>query len=229
MREKLLDERLTSVVTYIKPNSKVADIGSDHGYIPLYLIKNNICTNVLVTDIKEGPLSSARKNFEKYGLEDKLMTMLYDGINPEILLNFDTVIIAGMGGSTISDILLKVKKELITNNTELIIQPMTEQEKLRKTLISIGYRIVSEKSPKTDNNKIYNVIYAIKGENEKYSRAELILGKYSLNENKENYLENLNKYIVNLQKAVDMGAKNKEGILEEFLKFREELKNGKVN
>lgn len=223
MREKILDNRLSAVVSFVGKGDRVADIGSDHGYIPLYLIQNKICDKVLVTDIKEGPLLSARKNFERFGLSSALNTMLYDGIAPDILKDHNTVIIAGMGGLTVAGILSKVAHELSVYKPRLILQPMTEQDKLRKSLCELGYRIAAEKCPRAKGNKLYNVIYAIYGEADEYSECEFLLGKYSLCEDKENYIEKLNGTIDAAQSAVDKGAKDKTELLKMLKNYRGEL------
>lgn len=223
MREKNLDNRLSAVISFVEKGDNVADIGSDHGYIPLYLIQNDICKKALVTDIKEGPLLSAKKNFERFGLKDSLHTMLYDGIDPEILKEYNKIIIAGMGGLTISGILIKVKSELLRYKPSLVLQPMTEQDKLRKTLFELGYRIVKEKCPEVRGEKIYNVIFAHYGAPESYTECELELGKYSLCDDKENYLKMLDLLIRRTQIAVTKGAKNKAAFLEQLKKYRKEL------
>ena len=224
MREKILDKRLQAVVSFVEKGDRVADIGSDHGYIPLYLIQNNICENVLVTDINEGPLLSARKNFERFGFGDFLNTMLYDGIDPEILKTYDKIIIAGMGGLTIAGILEKVESELKEYKPRLILQPMTEQDKLRKALFKLGYRIEREKCPEA-SGKIYNVIYARSGEVEDYKELEYALGKYTLcdDDDKLNYIKKLDRVIKATQSAVSSGAKNKDDLLSALKKYREEI------
>ena len=223
MREKILDKRLSAVVSFGEKGDKVADIGSDHGYIPLYLIQNDICKKALVTDIKQGPLLSAKKNFERFGYGSSLVTMLYDGINPEILKEYNKIIIAGMGGHTISGILNKVKNELKIYKPSLILQPMTEQDKLRKTLFQLGYRIAREKCPEAKGEKLYNVIFAVCGEAENYTEYEYLLGKYALCEDKENYINKLDLIICATQNAVKRGAKDKEALLNMLQNYRMEL------
>lgn len=223
MREKILDNRLSAVASFVEKGDKVADIGSDHGYIPLYLIQNEICEKALVTDIKEGPLLSAKKNFERFGLGTALVTMLYDGINPEILKEYNKIIIAGMGGLTIADILSNVASQLAEYKPDLILQPMTEQDKLRMTLSKLGYRIVKEKCPVAKGKRIYNVIFAVYGESTEYTDCEYLFGKYALCDDKENYIASLDASIKMTEKAVLMGAKNKESFLETLKKYKREL------
>lgn len=223
MREKILDERLSAVAFFVEKGDKVADIGSDHGYIPLHLIQNKICEKVLVTDIKAGPLLSAKKNFERFGFGASLVTMLYDGIDPEILKDYNKIIIAGMGGLTIADILSRVKDQLKKYKPSLVLQPMTEQDKLRMTLSELGYRIVKEKYPIAKGKRIYSVIFAVYGECEEYSEFEYIFGKYSLCDDKENYIANLDAAIKTTENAVLKGAKNKMEFLSDLKKYRQEL------
>ena len=216
MREKILDVRLSAVASFIQHGENVLDVGSDHAYLPLYLLRNGLCNKALATDIKQGPVDSALRNAIKYGLEDKVGIMLYDGIPPMAIGEYSTVVIAGMGGLTICNILAKVIDDLRKTSTKLVLQPMTEQAALREFLLNNGYIIKAEKYP-FDSKKRYNVIYAICGEEkEKYSLAELHLGRISATLDIDGYYSYANEKIALTETAVVKGGDDKKNLLEEL-------------
>ncbi len=223
MREKTLDARLSAIVSLIREGDTVADIGSDHAYIPLHLIKNKICKDVLVTDIRKGPLEAARKNFNRFGFGDLLVTMQYDGIREDVPARYSTVIIAGMGGLTICGILKNAAEQLKANGNTLILQPMTEQDILREFLKSNGFAIEKEIIAKTDNGKLYNIIKAKVGASEEYSECEYRFGKYSLCETKELYGESVRKYLGALVAAREHGATDKAQAIESVENYLSEI------
>lgn len=224
MREKKLDKRLTAVASYINKGDAVADIGSDHAYLPLYLLTNNLSERVLVSDLRDGPLESAKRNFTRYGLADKLVTMKYDGIRSDVPYDYDTIVVAGMGGITISGIIEKAKEHLLKCRNKLILQPMTEFEALRRKIFEIGFHITSETIVNADDGKLYTVICAEEGISDEYSYFEYIFGKIELCKNTENYCLSVDRYISSLQSAVKAGAYNKADLLADALAYREQIK-----
>ena len=147
----MLTPRLKLIFEHV--NSKIiADIGTDHAYIPIELVKAGICTKVIATDIKEGPASIAREHIRKNGLNIEVrvgsgLTVLKEG-------EVEQIIIAGMGGKLISDIL--GASENIASATKLILQTMNGQYELRKYLIKNGYNIVAENLT-CEGTKVYNL------------------------------------------------------------------------
>ena len=99
-----LSDRLAVCCQFINPGDRVADIGCDHGYLGIYLLKNGIAQSVIASDIREGPLQSAVRNSEKFGVRDKMQFYLSDGVK-NIPRDFDTLVCAGMGGDTMVSIL----------------------------------------------------------------------------------------------------------------------------
>ena len=99
-----LSPRLQVCAGLVVPGDRVADIGCDHGYLSIYLLKNNIASAVIASDIREMPLQSAMRNAEKYGVQDKISFHLSDGVQ-SIPRDFDTLVCAGMGADTMISIL----------------------------------------------------------------------------------------------------------------------------
>lgn len=196
-----LSERLMTIANLVPNNSIVADIGTDHGYIPAYLIENKISKKAIGTDISKGSLDKIIDYVKEIGCEDNIDTRLGDGLEVIKPYEVDTVIIAGMGGLLIRDILEKDKK--ISNSiTNFILQPMVASKELREYLIENNFEIIKEELVK-EENKYYEIIYAKKGKSfadkEIYYEISplLISGKHPLLkefiENKINMAENIRK------------------------------------
>lgn len=156
-----LSPRLKTIADLVNKDSIVADIGTDHGYIPVYLIENNVAKKVIAADINEGPLKSAISYINKKKLANKIDTRLGDGLGVIEPNEVDTVIIAGMGGILISDILDASKSVTDTINS-FILQPMIAAEDLRRYLYMNNYKITNERLSREDN-RIYEVIYVEHG------------------------------------------------------------------
>lgn len=150
-----LDERLKVISEYVSQGSVVADIGTDHGYLPIYLIQNKISSFVYACDINEFPLESAKKNIIEYGVSNQAETILTNGLENLEIEKLDEIIIAGMGGELIFQI---IKNYKFSNNQRLILQPMTSADILRKQLILNGFNIIEEKSI-IDYKHFYCVMY----------------------------------------------------------------------
>lgn len=151
-----LDLRLQVCADMVKRGSKVADIGTDHAYLPIWLCKNNIACSAIASDIRREPLNSAKKHILQYGAEDFVTTRLSDGLKEFKTGECDCVIIAGMGGELIRNIILSadwVKNKDIT----LILQPMTKGEIVRKDLSAEGFDLIEEKSVMA-MGKVYTVM-----------------------------------------------------------------------
>ena len=117
-----LSKRLNAVASLVESGSSVADVGTDHGYIPVYLVENKISPFVVAMDINEKPLASCKSLVKNEGFEDVILTRLSNGLEKLDSGECDTVIIAGMGAELIVDILSKCD---FVNELHLILQPMT--------------------------------------------------------------------------------------------------------
>ncbi len=153
-----LKGRLKAIANQIPHCSILADVGTDHAYIPIYAVKNNLCKRALAADLRPGPLKRASANIGRYGLTDRIETRLGDGLEPILLHECDTVTIAGMGGVLIRDILSASLVKAQAAET-LLLQPNNAVEALRKWLYESGFDIMDEIIA-FDAGKLYCIIKA---------------------------------------------------------------------
>ena len=153
-----LSNRLMACCDFIHPGDRVADIGCDHGYLSIYLLKNNIASSVIASDINEGPLHSAVRNSEKYGVRDKIAFYLSDGVR-NIPRDFDALVCAGMGGDTMVSI-LSAAPWLQSEHYRLILQCQSKTPMLRQYLSKTGWHIAKETVLK-DGKFLYTVMEVI--------------------------------------------------------------------
>ena len=153
-----LTDRLLKIADLVTKGKKIADIGTDHGYIPVYLLNKGHVDFAILADVNKGPLENARSEVRHNNLTDKVDLRLGSGIEVLNENEVDEVIIAGMGGILISE-LLEDKKSVAHNLDKLILQPMQAQDELRKYLLNNGYEILDEVLVKEDF-RIYEIIVA---------------------------------------------------------------------
>lgn len=153
-----LSQRLKAVADTVTTGNRVADVGCDHAYISIYLIKNNIAPGVIAMDINKGPLQRAKENINNLGLSNRIQTRLSDGLQELEPGEADTILIAGMGGALTIKILEEGLKA-VKRSAELILQPQSEIHLVRKFLHRIGYDIKKEQMIKEDG-KYYFILKA---------------------------------------------------------------------
>ncbi len=175
---RLMTPRLTGIAALVKPGAAVIDVGSDHAYVPIYLLQEKKARYALATDVHDGPLARARENISAAGLSDKIQTLRADGLLGVDTAAYDTVIIAGMGGILISEILQNA--EILCDKT-LILQPMTAVPELRRYLLEHSFRILRE-SIVREEEKLYVILEVECGQDTMYSEAELLLGRQNRTE-----------------------------------------------
>lgn len=168
-----LSKRLEVVSSFINDNSKIIDIGCDHGLLSIYLAKKYKNISIIASDVNKNALSSAINNIKESKLEGIIETRLGSGLEVVSPEEIDTVVIAGMGSNTIVGI-LKYSKDKLANVKNIIVQSNTDLYFLRKNITSIGYFIEDEILVE-DKNIIYTVIKFTRGK-KKYSYKELYLG-----------------------------------------------------
>lgn len=154
-----LDERLSTCAEFIRENSVLADVGTDHAYLPAFLLKQGKIRFALCCDINEKPLNSAKTTVTEYGVADSVELRLCDGLSGVKKDEFSDLVIAGMGGEMIIKI-LSCCPYIKDEKYNLILQPMTKAYDLRRFLCENGFLIKNEKAAES-NNKIYTVINAV--------------------------------------------------------------------
>ncbi len=137
-----VDNRLQRIAGMIRHGDRVADIGTDHAYLPVFLIKEGIAPSAYACDVSDGPLENARKTVEKSGVSG-ITLRKGDGLNAVAPDEVDTVVIAGMGGDLIARI-LESSPWVKNSRYELILQPMTAVEDLREYLCQNGFEVKLE-------------------------------------------------------------------------------------
>lgn len=143
MRMFELSPRLQSVADLVPQGARFADVGTDHAYLPVWLILNGTIHQAIASDLREGPLENARQTAERYGVSDQLSFRLCDGLAGLRPDEADTIAIAGMGGETIADI-LSAAPWTAQGKHRLILQPMTAHPELRSWLDGHSFQIERE-------------------------------------------------------------------------------------
>ncbi len=193
-----LTPRLQTVAELVPQGSRFADIGTDHAYLPTWLILNDVIDWAIAADLRQGPLERAKDTAEKYAVSDKMDFRLCDGLTGILPGEVDTIVIAGMGGETIAHILACAPwtKE---PGTSLILQPMSSQKDLRQWLGSNGYVIEQERISREDKT-LYNIMLVKPGVMPDMTAAELIAGRQSNDPLRGEYL---NFLITKTSRALD--------------------------
>ena len=166
-----LSKRLSAIARLVPPGSRAADIGTDHGYIPVWLIENGVCQSVYASDIREGPLKKAVASAQQHGVYDKIKFSLsagLDGCPPD---GADTIIIAGMGGETMIEILAAAPW---AHGKSLILQPQTKVRQLRSWLHENGYTVAAAQLVE-DAGRIYLIWQVEAGEEPPLTPGQLYI------------------------------------------------------
>ena len=153
-----LDKRLSAVAALVRQGSRLADIGTDHAYLPVYLVQAGVCPLAIASDIGEGPLEAAHRTVTENGLTSKVALRLGDGLATVKAGEVEDVAIAGMGGETIAAI-LEAAPWVKDGRIRLILQPMTRAEDLRRWLLHNGFSVLEEHLI-VDGRHLYPVLAA---------------------------------------------------------------------
>lgn len=151
-----LSKRLLGITNFIDKGKATADIGTDHAFIPIFLVKNGICEKVIASDIKKGPADKAKKNIILYGCQEQIEVRIGSGLDVLYPGEAQTIIIAGMGGLLIEEI-LEQGMNVVEKVESLILQPMTHHFELRQWLCKNKYSIIDEDLVK-EGNKLYLIL-----------------------------------------------------------------------
>lgn len=199
--------RLDMVASCVDEGEYIIDVGTDHAYVPIFLCKYGKIEHAVASDIREGPLNIAKSNITRFGLENKIDTLLCPGLEKAYLYpDITCAVIAGMGGDMISGILDNNKE--LAQRIKLVMQPMTHYVQLRKYLYDNGYEITKEKLAKEDR-RVYQIICAhYTGKVDKYEEYELYLGKKLLEKKDDPLFEDHRNFILRKLKIIYHGNKD---------------------
>ena len=153
-----LTDRLKKIAAFIENGSAVADIGTDHGYLPVYLAQNGLARHIIASDISAGSLSAARRSADKYGVSDQILFITASGLSGVKEAEVDTVVISGVGGETIIGI-LKDAPWTRRQGISLILQPQTKKDVLFEWLRENGY-VIRDSAQALERGRSYIIILA---------------------------------------------------------------------
>ena len=197
-----LSARLEAVAKMVTKGNRVCDVGCDHGYISIYLVKNGISPYVYAMDVNKGPLERAKEHIESYGLKDKIETILSDGLMTLGNRESDALVCAGMGGRLVIKILTEGMNQ-VQKMQELILQPQSELHLVRAFLRQQGFYIDREDMVFEDG-KYYPMMHVLVHADKK-NEANPVLDKYGpcLLGNKHPVLKEFLEYTKNTMDEID--------------------------
>ncbi len=169
-----LKGRLAEIAGYVPQGSAIIDVGTDHAYLPIFLVQRGRCPRAVGVDIHAGPYKSAVEQVGLQGLQDRINIYLGDGLQPVQPGEGDVVTVAGMGGTTIVDI-LQAGERVLAQVNRLILQPMVAGASLRLWLMQHGWGIMEEQLVEEDG-RIYEISVAERGTQPIPSEIMLELG-----------------------------------------------------
>ncbi len=234
MNTEKLSHRLEAVTKYIPAGSRIADIGSDHAYLPCYAVKKGIVPFAIAGEVVEGPYQSAKKQVKLEGLEDQISVRKGNGLEVVSQGEVDCITIAGMGGALITTI-LEEGKDKLDSVKRLILQPNLSAISIRTWLVDHGWELIAEEILEEDG-KIYEVLSAEKGEPLKpYKNVEkgLLMGPFLMEERSRVFqnkwqgeVKNWKRILLQLDKAAstEETEKRKQELYQK-IKMAEEVLN----
>lgn len=196
-----LSKRLETIASLCQPANVLADVGCDHAYLSIHTVLNNRAERVVAMDLRPGPLKKAAENLKKYAVEDKVELRLGNGLEKLEINEADAILISGMGGMLICDILSNGLNK-ITKVDQLILQPQSELSAVRHFLHDNGFVIDYEKMC-IDDGKYYTCIHAIRGNAVKFEKEyEYEYGKFLIDNRNEILLSFLNKRLATVEEIL---------------------------
>ncbi|HHY24723.1 MAG TPA: SAM-dependent methyltransferase [Clostridiaceae bacterium] len=220
-----LKGRLALISQKVPKCNIVCDVGTDHAYVPIYLLKRGICEKAIVTDINKGPIHIAQRNIKEHQLDEFIETRIGDGLEPLKDSEVDGIIIAGMGGKLIERILSngisKAKRAEF-----LILQPMNSEEIVTSWLYKNKFEIVDEELVKEDS-KIYNIKTAKwTGKPNKFNEVELYISNKLINNRNtvlDEYINKKIKMLNNKISGIKLSKSIEENDIENYISLRNEM------
>ncbi|HFR3773828.1 TPA: tRNA (adenine(22)-N(1))-methyltransferase TrmK [Streptococcus suis] len=178
--ETKLSRRLEAVASYVPQGARLADVGSDHAYLPLFLVEQGRIDVAIAGEVVQGPYQSALQNVEQACQSDKISVRLANGLAAvELDDQVSTVTIAGMGGRLIAEI-LEAGKDKLGSVERLVLQPNNREDDVRRWLLAHDFQLIAEEILE-ENDKIYEILVAEKG-NVDLTADQLRFGPYLLEE-----------------------------------------------
>lgn len=220
-----LSPRLRMIADQVPKGARFADIGTDHAYLPVWLILQGHIDGAIAADLRPGPLDRARETAEKYDVSHSMDFRLCDGLTGINEDEADVIVIAGMGGGTISHI-LSAAPWTRSEEKMLILQPMSSQEDLRQWLGQNGYTIENECIAREDKT-LYTILVVKGGRGETMTAAELLAGRQNKDPLRGDYLDLL---IFKVARALDgqrSAANRNEEAIRHMTHVLDSLKNMK--
>ncbi len=187
----------------VDKNTRVADIGSDHAYLPVELLETNIASFAIAGEVAKGPMSRSKEDVDKFGLSAKIDVRLGDGLavineNDEI----DTVVIAGMGGILIKDILTRATEEQLSNVKTLILQPNIGEPLVRHWLVENNFEIIDEDII-AEEHHVYEIIKAQKvNRSVSLTEAQYLMGPVLMQKKTPTFIAKWEHKLNSFKKAV---------------------------
>jgi len=161
MKTKKLSKRLSACLNALFPLKRIADVGTDHAYLPCYGITTGRLTSAIAIDVIDGPLMQAKATIKDYGLQDQIEVRKGSGLEPLVVNEVEGVVIAGMGGKLISQLIVD-SLDVAQSMKKLILQPQSGEYTLRRTLFENDFLIINEELLEEDGI-IYTIITAQPG------------------------------------------------------------------
>ncbi len=186
-----LSNRLSRIVSMVTKGLRVADVGTDHGYVPITLVNENISCRVIAMDVNKGPLLKAESNVKEAGLSEYIDLRLGDGLSALKPDEADCVVIAGMGGLLMQRILTE-GAAVVNNLKEMVLSPQSDIHVIRGFIEAHSFMIIEEVML-IEDGKYYTIIKAVRGSEDTYSDTELRFGRYLLQAKDEVLFSYLNK------------------------------------
>ncbi|MCI5903267.1 MAG: class I SAM-dependent methyltransferase [Blautia sp.] len=219
-----LSERLRELAGMVTPGNRLVDVGCDHGYLPIWLVRNKIIPSAIAMDVRRGPLSKAQENIRQYALSDYIQTRLSWGLRELSVGEGDTLTIAGMGGPLMESLLEECP--LVRESfAEMILQPQSDIGHFRHFIRSLGWEIIQEKIVLEDG-KFYPMMKVRKAEKENmpvYSREEEWFGRLLLEERNPILKQLLKKELKTRENILDqLKAPGSDAAVKRMEEIREE-------
>lgn len=215
-----LSKRLKTVASFVTKGKRVADVGTDHGYVPIYLVQSGHTPYAIAMDINKGPLGHAKENIAKYNLQNSIETRLSDGLYEYNKGDAQSIVIAGMGGNLMVQILSEAYDKW-KDDTELVLSPHSEPELVRKYLAGQGMQIEDE-CMLIDDDKYYVVMRAVKGKPDCETETHYRYGRLLLERKDEVLYAYLKKEEIKMERIEESLKKSLSESVGERMKELEE-------